>query len=82
MLALSSDDLIELSSPLELIAAVEMAARSWEAGSAIVPRRLHTEWDGNTLLTMPAVSDGIFGTKLVSVVPGNAVRGLHLVCPP
>lgn len=76
MLVLSNDHVIGLSSPLELIAAVEAAARAWDAGSAIVPKRLHIEWGANTLLTMPAVVEGSFGTKLVSVIPGNAARRL------
>src|SRR5947209_4212116 len=76
MLVLSTDDIIKLLPPLEFIAAVEAAARAMEAGSAIVPKRMHTEWGANTLLTMPVVTEGSFGTKLVSVVPSNAACGL------
>jgi hypothetical protein len=28
------------------------------SGRAVVPQRLHIEWDGSTLLTMPAIADG------------------------
>lgn len=76
MLALSNDDLIGLTPALEVISAVEAAARLWEVGGPIVPKRLHTEWGENTLLARPAVTEGSFATKLVSIIPGNAARGL------
>lgn len=78
MLILANGSLIGLLSPLQVVAAVESAARSWELGNAIVPQRVHTEWDGKTLLTMPAVADGDVGIKLVLVVPSNAGRGLPI----
>jgi ornithine cyclodeaminase len=65
-----------LLAPLDLVAAVEVALRAWEAGEGTVPMRSHVEWDGNTLLLMPSVARGVLGTKLVSVVPGNAAREL------
>jgi ornithine cyclodeaminase len=76
MLVLTYDELIGLVPFPVLITAVEAAARALEEGSASVPPRLHVEWDGNTLLAMPAVAGSSLGTKLVSVVPGNAARGL------
>jgi ornithine cyclodeaminase/alanine dehydrogenase-like protein (mu-crystallin family) len=76
MLVLSRSDLIGLLSPLVLVEAVEVAARDLYSERALVPKRGHLDWAGNTLLTMPAVSTGGFGVKMVSVVPGNAARGL------
>jgi len=74
MLVLSDRDLGKLLVPEELISAVEAAARQYEEGRAVVPRRLHLEWNGNTLLAMPAATADAVGTKLVSVVPDNALR--------
>ena len=76
MIALSDQDLSKLLSPPELVAAIEAAARLHDEGRTVVPQRLHLEWNGNTLLTMPAATAASLGTKLVSVVPGNASRGL------
>lgn len=76
MIAISDRDINALLSPADLIADVETVARLCEEGGAKPPQRLHLEWSGNTLLTMPAVGAGAVGTKLVSVVPDNAVRGL------
>jgi ornithine cyclodeaminase len=73
---LTNDDLIALSVPAELVTAVEAALGTWEAGDAVVPVRSHLQWNGNTLLVMPSVARGLLGTKLVSVVPGNAAREL------
>jgi ornithine cyclodeaminase/alanine dehydrogenase-like protein (mu-crystallin family) len=76
MIVLTDRDVSELLSPRELVAVVEAAARQYELGHAIVPKRTHLEWNGNTLLTMPAATADALGTKLVSVVPGNSARAL------
>jgi ornithine cyclodeaminase len=59
-----------------VIAAVEAAVIAKARGEVVVPKRAHIEWDGNTLLLMPATAPEAVGTKLVSVVPGNAARGV------
>src|SRR5262245_19188753 len=76
MLILSHEDLIRLLRPASLIGPVEAAALAQDRGDARAPRRQHIEWNGNTLLTMPAVATDVIGTKLVCVVPGNAARQL------
>ena len=76
MIALSNDDLMGLVAPKKLIAAMEAAACAVAQGKVVVPTRTHADWLDNTLLTMPAVAESYFGTKLVAVVPGNAARGL------
>lgn len=77
MLALSATDVLHLLAPAETVALVESAARA-AAGSAdwVVPQRQHVRWEQGTLLTMPAIGAGAMAIKLVSVVPGNAARGL------
>ncbi len=77
MIALTSADILGLLSPGQTVALVESAARAASADpDCIVPRRQHTHWAGNTLLTMPAIGADALGVKLVSVVPGNSARGL------
>jgi ornithine cyclodeaminase/alanine dehydrogenase-like protein (mu-crystallin family) len=76
MLVLSHTDLADLLPPLQVIGAVEAALRAHSASRLIVPKRTHIDWNGNTLLTMPAIGEDALSVKLVSVVPGNADRGL------
>ena len=76
MLVLAEADLAGLLSPQQTIKAVEAALFAQVANRVQVPERTHVDWAGNTLLTMPAVGERSLGVKLVSVVQGNAVRGL------
>ena len=73
---LSGKDLDDLVSPMTLIAALEQALRDFAENKTIVPVRQHVDFGDNTLLTMPAIGEGAFGTKIVSVIPSNAKRGL------
>lgn len=77
VIALRSADVLHLLPAGETVALVESAALA--AGGdddCVVPERQHIHWGANTLLTMPAIGAGALGVKLVSVVPGNAARGL------
>lgn len=76
MLVLSNDDLLTLLSPLEIVAAIDAAARTAAQGRQATLQRQRVEWSGNTLLIMPAVANDGVGIKLVSIVPSNSVRGL------
>lgn len=76
MLVLSEDHLIGLLPPQQIVAAVEAALLSQIAGHVVAPKRLHFNWDSNTLFAMPAVVEGFLGIKVVSVVPRNACSGL------
>jgi ornithine cyclodeaminase/alanine dehydrogenase-like protein (mu-crystallin family) len=76
MLILSDHDITSLLSPEQIIETVEAAMLSYEKHEALVPQRSHIDNESNTLLCMPSFGKDYFGTKLVSVVPGNAARGL------
>lgn len=76
MIGLSNNDLIGLLSPLQVVAVVEAALRAEVAGEVTAPKRLHVQWDGNNMLTMPAAAKVGMGVKIVSVVPSNTARGL------
>src|SRR5882672_3978875 len=75
MLILTHTDLLDLLTPAALVDAAESAARAQDREPP-TPKRQHIEWNGNTLLTMPAVASDLVGVKLVCVVPGNALRNL------
>jgi ornithine cyclodeaminase/alanine dehydrogenase-like protein (mu-crystallin family) len=78
VIVLSGKDLLTLLSPLRVVDAVAAAVRAQDAGTCIAPDRQHIAWRDNILLTMPAVGAKCFGVKLVTVMPGNAARGLPL----
>ena len=76
---LSGRDLLDLVPPATLVAATEQALRDFAAGEVIAPARQHVDFGENTLLTMPVIGSSAFGTKVVSVVPSNAARGVPVV---
>jgi ornithine cyclodeaminase len=76
MRALSNNDILTLLNIPATIAAVEQAALSIRDPHAVLPPRQRLEWDGTTLLIMPARVKPAVGVKLVSVVPGNSQRDL------
>lgn len=76
MLILNNDEIAGLLSLEEVIATVEAALMANERDACLVPKRMHIDWGENTFLSMPSFSDAYFGTKLVSVVPGNSGRQL------
>jgi ornithine cyclodeaminase len=73
---LSAHDLDGLVAPATLVDAIELALRDFAQGKVTVPNRQHLECADKTLLSMPVIGATAFGVKLVSVVPGNASRGL------
>ncbi len=80
ILCLSSADILEAASPGEIIEAVESAFRLYASGEFLMPDRMHIhDRNDNTLLLMPCFTEQNFGTKLVSVFPGNTAREIPVV---
>lgn len=65
----------------DFLDAVEAAYRDVTAGRDRSPLRSHVELGGGALLLMPGMRDGGAGAtvKLVTVMPGNASRGLPTI---
>jgi len=76
MLVLSNADLGNLLSLNQVIDAVQEAMIAYERGDAAVLKRMHMDHGANTFLCMPSLEKKYFGTKLVSVVPGNKKKHL------
>jgi ornithine cyclodeaminase/alanine dehydrogenase-like protein (mu-crystallin family) len=74
MLILNADLLKELISPPDVIEAVEQAMLLYEGDGFYMPPRMHAELEGNVLLLMPSFTRSAFGTKLITVFPGNLDR--------
>jgi ornithine cyclodeaminase/alanine dehydrogenase-like protein (mu-crystallin family) len=73
-LILKGDLLEEIISPAEVIESVEKAMVLYEGDDFYMPPRMHAEHEGNVLLLMPSFMKSAFGTKLVTVFPGNFSR--------
>jgi ornithine cyclodeaminase/alanine dehydrogenase-like protein (mu-crystallin family) len=76
MLVLGESEVSDVLAPSEVIVAVERALRDLESRSVRALPRDHLGWDGNSMLTMPALGAVNVGVKVISVMPGNASRGL------
>ena len=76
MLILNHADLLDLLPATRIIEAVASGVRALQAGEAAIPDRGHLQWQGTTLLTMPAGNRAFLGIKSVAVTPLNAQRGL------
>jgi len=76
MRVLSDADLHGLVAPQTLVATLEHGLVDFADKRVIVPERLHTDFLGGTLLTMPVVGVSALGAKIVSVVPTNVTRSL------
>jgi thiomorpholine-carboxylate dehydrogenase len=76
---LSAEQIEQLLDLDELIAVMEEALIDLSAGKVIQPVRgiVPIQEHGGWLGLMPAVYKDVIGTKLVTVFPANAARGLH-----
>jgi len=76
MILLNSDELAKLLTLEHVITEVENAMVAMENGTAMAPKRMHIDFGMNTLLCMPSFNENFYGTKLVSVIPGNREKAL------
>jgi ornithine cyclodeaminase/alanine dehydrogenase-like protein (mu-crystallin family) len=76
MLILDGAQMTSLLSLQQVIGAVEQSMIAYEHGEAMAPQRMHLDHEKNTLLCMPSWGSRYFGTKLVTVMPGNRGKGL------
>lgn len=79
MRCLSEADMAAAVSREELIDLMATLMRRSVRGGVVMPPRTHVEHGADTLLLMPCFLPEAFGTKLVTVFPGNAERGRPVV---
>ena len=79
MIFLNDQELEQLLPPHRIVEVVEEAMCSDEQKENLVPQRMHVSKSSNTFLLMPAYGRDVFGTKLVSVIPANAEKGLPVI---
>ena len=80
-LLIGAAEVRELLSLAECVPAMERAMRAVSTGGFDAPPRLVSSIEGGHFFTMPGAMAGgpVFGAKLVSLLPGNAERGMPAV---
>jgi len=76
---LGQEDIHQAAGIVEWLDAIEAALRLYEAGDFQMPERLHVEKENDVLLLMPCFTKEAFATKLVTLFPGNAERGVPVL---
>ena len=76
MLILNNGDLAKCVSYDEMLKAVEKAYTIYEDGSFFMPDRTHVDYRQKNILYMPCFLDHVFGTKVLTIFPENAKKGV------
>lgn len=79
MRILSQYDMEQALSLEQIMDQVEQAYRLDRQGQAVTPPRPQVEQGGLSILYMPCFTGNTFGTKILTVVPENARRGLPTI---
>jgi ornithine cyclodeaminase len=79
MICLNENDILKAVSLEEVMEAVETALLLYERKDFHMPLRMQVDYQGNTLLLMPAFTPKVFGTKLVSIFPKNAEKNIPVL---
>lgn len=76
---ITSDILVSLFDPPEIIEIVKQGIINHANGLYQIPERMHINHDGSTSLIMPAFGPNYNCTKLVSVTPQNTEKNLPVI---
>ena len=79
MLVINQKDILEAVTPEQVMDQVEEAMRFYEDQEFLMPVRSHLDYQGNTMLLMPCLTQKLYGTKLVTLCPGNPDKGLPVL---
>jgi len=81
ILALNEQDIEQLITPEEVLAAVEEAFKRYGRGDARMPAKIYLDLPecGGDFRAMPAYISGYAGIKWVNVHPGNLAKGMRTV---
>jgi ornithine cyclodeaminase/alanine dehydrogenase-like protein (mu-crystallin family) len=69
----------EVHAALPWVPLVEALSAAFKAGADVPVRHAHAMGGEDVLLLMPAWNPSVLGTKIVTVMPGNAARGIGTV---
>jgi ornithine cyclodeaminase/alanine dehydrogenase-like protein (mu-crystallin family) len=79
MLIINEKDIENTIEPFEMVSAIERAYLIQDKTGTNIPDRMHLDNGENSLLVMPGFIESVFGTKVVSVFPGNSQKGKPVI---
>lgn len=79
MLSLNENNIIEAAGLEQVMDAVEKAYRLELTGEYVMPPRMHADYGDNTILYMPCFLKSIFGTKILTLFPGNTAKNKPVI---
>lgn len=79
MLFLGETDLLKAAALDELMDAIELAYSIEQDGAYFMPPRMHVNRGEDTLLYMPCFVQNLFGTKMLTLFPGNAEKNKPVI---
>ena len=79
MLNLTEKDILKAVSIDEILDVIETSMYIYEKKEFHMPQRLHIDHEENTLLLMPCFTKDCFGTKLVTLFPGNPEKHIPVL---
>ena len=79
MIYLTEKDITEAVSVNEVVDAIEASMHLYETKAFHMPQRLHVDYEENILLLMPCFTKDCFGTKLVTLFPGNPEKNIPVL---
>jgi len=79
MINLTEKDILKAVSIDEILDVIETSMYLYEKKEFHMPQRLHIDHEENTLLLMPCFTKDCFGTKLVTLFPGNPEKHIPVL---
>ncbi len=79
MIYLTEEDILNAASVDEMLDAIEASMHLYEKKEFHMPQRLHVDHHDDVLLLMPCFTKDYFGTKVVTLFPGNPARNVPVL---
>ncbi len=79
MIYLTEQDILNAASVEEMLDAIEASMHLYERKEFNMPQRLHVDHHDDILLLMPCFTKDYFGTKVVTLFPGNPARNVPVL---
>ncbi|MHC4120429.1 MAG: ornithine cyclodeaminase family protein [Planctomycetota bacterium] len=79
MIYLTEEDIRSAASVEQMLDAIEESMHLYERKEFNMPQRLHVDHNDDVLLLMPCFTKDYFGTKVVTLFPGNATKDVPVL---
>ncbi len=79
MIYLTETDILNAATIDEMLGAIEASLRIYEKKEFHMPQRLHVDHEDDVLLLMPCFTRDYFGTKVITLFPGNPSKNVPVL---